>query len=590
MAGTTPLETKCTLADDTNAVSEMNYENLCHLFAKTMYKKKVLDEELHMLYSYQESLREESCRQYQASEIEEENAANRLLRKLEVEESNLHKYERLVLEQEEKRNTLASTLRNARQEETNIQNQLEASQELFLMTLQRNMMDVAQNNNNLSQLLWNEKKKFLSLIDSQMQKVAHQQEQERKEVKKEEEEQELPASDGETNDDSSKKEDGLSSPELKYHTPENRLSDKRASRSPSIQNNLNSLRFQKVDADEGKEKRQEMVPVALSPYRNSIASSGNDTHPRYPLPSSSFLPPPSSGTRSSQTQMPISTQSTPSTTLASSTTKSGRTALSFNLPYIPTAVSPVAGAGLESFPCGPLSTSPFAVGNTALRMSSSSSLFSSRYSSTFPSSFLPYGNKANELGCSHSVIPRQSVSEGPCDGAGDTERGGEEEGKGETAMDVVPGSPTATVPIFFLDELRHRIDVLMAQNDAKAREDREGEKVFQELVKKFSTQQEEVSQARAEAERLRQHLKLLQKRYIEMHQRTSVSSRGENRGLGSMSSVISHINSGSLFLHPEDSLATTPELMSLAQTPKNQKSFFLLDSSRVTSKVGQSVQ
>lgn len=586
MAATTPLDAKCIVADDKNDINEMNYEDLCHLYAKTMYKKKVLDEEMHKLHSYQELLREESCRQYQASEIEEENAANRLIRKLEVEESNLHKYEGMVKEQEEMRNMLAVTLRNARQEETNIQNQLEASQELFLMTLQRNMMDVAQSNNNLSQLLWNEKKKFLALIDSQMQKVAQQQQEEEREIQKEEKKQELPASDKENNEYSNEKEDASSAPETKCHTPENRLSEKRASRSPSTEYTPIPLGLRKEDAGEWKEKRQEMLPVSISPFRNSVCSPGTDTSAQRPLPTSSSLPPTSSATRSSQSRLSFSVNSTPSAALASSTTKSGHPALTLNLPYIPTGVSPVLGVGVEGFPSPAMGTSPSGVGNTALRMSSSSSLFSSRQSSAYPSSIFLYGNKANELGVSQNAFPRHSIPDGPCEGVGVAERGGAVEGKGETAMDLETGSPTATVPFFFLENLRHRIDLLMAQNDAKAREDRKGEKVFQELFQKFSAQQEEVSQARAEAERLRQHLKLLQKRYIEMHRHTGETSGKDKGGMDSMSSVISHMGSTSLFLHPEDSLATTPESVCFAQTPKNHKSFSLLDSSRMTSQTG----
>eukprot|EP00796_Vickermania_ingenoplastis_P007267 gene7267-5113_t len=160
-------------------VLDLSTDELCEQFVQLRSVKRKLLEERLVLSREVQRLREQSVCQQLAAEVEEENVANRLIRRVEHEEKKVQKFQQEVAAEEEARQHLAGLLRNAVQEQTSIENQLEANQELFLMTLQRNMMEVAKKNAALEAELVQEQKRYLALLSSQMQRLleAHQDDQ-----------------------------------------------------------------------------------------------------------------------------------------------------------------------------------------------------------------------------------------------------------------------------------------------------------------------------------------------------------------------------------------------------------------------------
>lgn len=635
--------------DDIGHPEHMNHEELCHAYAKAKWTKKLLEDELHALSIEIQMLREETSRQHQAIEVEEENVANRLIRKVESEEHNVSKYAAQVKQAEEESKTLTGILMNARKDESNIENQLEAHQELFLMTLQRKMMKVAQNNNTLAGLLWKEQKKYLSLLSKVMQSIG-QKEQQQQEVKEHtnnnvpDTKSPLPQ-EGTEGKAKTIGEDGLprTIPSANDGVPLGSLETRSfkgivlppstittpVTTAPTSGSMTLSTRATKSGEGEGNEgleegkiKSLERAAPLSSPNLNAFLSSGMEPggthHPVFPsssfsssCSSSSFRASSTSMNHSGRTRLSISIRSSPSR-VASHSIQLPRTVppppcsstSSFMFPYSTTTMSygTAAGMGCEATPLHARSSTPLGpsatVGGTAPTVpvfSSSSSVVSTTCSSTLQLSGLPSRNRRQRdasMTSSSQVLHPFRLEEPSKDESGRRIEGEEGKAEGKALKEsedeekdvelMVPGSPSGVVPSFFLEQLRKKIDFMIAKNDARAKEGKECEKTFQKLVEKFYEQQSEVSRTRAEAERLHQHLKMLRKRFNEMRRGSSFySSPSSSHGAQGMTSITSSgtpIGSGSsLFLPPEDSMTSTPELMSIAQTPTNQRKFPFMD-------------
>lgn len=156
---------------DNDLSSDSSRGSLCKAYVKLTLLKEKLIEERRAISQDVQQLREESVKQQQASEIEEESLANRLIRKVENEERNIYNYKQKVSDEERARDIFAGVLRNAMQEQSNMENQLEADQELFLITMQRRMMEVAKKNRLLEQELYQERNRYLALISEQMHRI-----------------------------------------------------------------------------------------------------------------------------------------------------------------------------------------------------------------------------------------------------------------------------------------------------------------------------------------------------------------------------------------------------------------------------------
>lgn len=143
-------------------------EDAAERYVQLQMLKKKLSEERRALTLEVQNLRAESVRVELASEVEEENVANRLIRKVEREERDIQRFEKQIVAEEDSRNLLTGMLRNAIQEQSSIENQLEASQELFLLTLQRQMVSVAQKNSAMESELRHEQQRYLTLLSSHM--------------------------------------------------------------------------------------------------------------------------------------------------------------------------------------------------------------------------------------------------------------------------------------------------------------------------------------------------------------------------------------------------------------------------------------
>lgn len=634
------MEEKADKGDVSTSLDAPNYEELCLTYGRLKWKKKKLEEEHHALCSDIQALRHQSFRQYQVSEIEDENVTNHLIRKVEYAEHNVWEYEAEVSREEEASEMLAGLLHNARKEETNIENQLEANQELFLMTLQRNMMEVAKKNSTLAGLLLKEQKKYLSLLSQHMQVMAQKQ-QEMEQGRKQEDE-------------------GLSACEEGGHRREEKEDKHRTHRAstagaastthagsidqlkligrshfPSVTMTPNT-KMESSRVGERKGKRMENggggVPNSanLSPNPNVVpfpAGVEGSFPPCSSLPLSSSCPPSPSPSLSFSSltsstsihgspspscsslahpghgKLSISTRPPPScssSTINRAAVPPGQSTQppprpsSSSPPFIPSpnTTGAVVSVGKTEVPTNTMTGAPFGGSErgSTLPTTTSSSSFSSFHSSCNGTSTLqssahpstrksgvdpPFGtNKVKQLSATEDSKERKG-DEGKGEGREEEENaeGKEKDRDGENKMgDLWPASPTATVPSFFLPQLRQRIDELITQNDAREKEGEEGEKLFQRLVKTFNEQQEEVSQARQEAEQLRQDLKLLRKRVSEMFRSSSVCSRRMGARVGSMGSISSQLGSGSsVFLPREDSMESTSEPISLTQTPISSK-------------------
>lgn len=455
-------------------VKQLDYDALCDAYAKQKLLKKKLHDERHVLLQEIQMLREESVRQQQASEIEEESVANRLIRKVEREEKTVRHYQQQVAEEEASREMLSGMLRNALREQTNMENQLEAGQELFLMTLQRRMMDVARTNHSLERELLREQKRYLALLSQQLLLQAQPQ-----------------PSNGEEADEAGGTPDGASgamgsglavqpTSSGVGKAPVEGAKDRQCGSPPPP----------RTSGESQPSHESESTPMVVRPDEPKITAESLEE--REPAGAGGLLD-----------DDVAEGQATP----VGSRTASHHT----NRPS--SVVSGVANA--------------MPAAHTLLVSSASLSQLMSDQQTPRPRPRPSPPNPASEMiVCSDNNMSDADDLSSPL------------------LFSEQNGS--------FLNALRDRIHQLIAQNEAQEKRGKEYEECFAALTQQFYTAQEAVMRERENAEKLRKDLKMLHHRLSDLRIGSS-SSRG----------------AGGLYANglQEDSTVTTPESLSLAQTP-----------------------
>lgn len=149
-------------------VLHMSVEDLRREFVRLSAEKFSLNTEEDQLSKKIESLREESVRLQLSSEIEEEHAANQLMRRLEGAERDVRKYRLLLREEELSTEDLTRQIKEIRNQQSDVENQLEQQQEFRMLKLQKKLMEVADKKGRVETELMLDRQRYLDVLVNQL--------------------------------------------------------------------------------------------------------------------------------------------------------------------------------------------------------------------------------------------------------------------------------------------------------------------------------------------------------------------------------------------------------------------------------------
>nr|CCC90119.1 conserved hypothetical protein [Trypanosoma congolense IL3000] len=114
------------------------------------------------------ALCEESVRFQQSTEIEEDKLTNQLLRRLQSEEVQKHRFHRQILREEEARRQIMDQIARVRQQKAELENQLVHEQEMQRMGLQKKLIDVVNKKIEMERRLLNERHAQLEALTTKL--------------------------------------------------------------------------------------------------------------------------------------------------------------------------------------------------------------------------------------------------------------------------------------------------------------------------------------------------------------------------------------------------------------------------------------
>lgn len=158
------MSTESTPIADRKSVEQMTLEELQQEYVFLMTTQFKLTAESNALDEEIEELRNESVRMQQSAEVEGEHATLQLIRRIDGTSRDRRKYQGLLKEEEGELEVATETMRQCREQQTELEGQLRQQQEYLLEQLQKKLMSVSDRKMDLERELMAERQRYLETL------------------------------------------------------------------------------------------------------------------------------------------------------------------------------------------------------------------------------------------------------------------------------------------------------------------------------------------------------------------------------------------------------------------------------------------